>query len=62
MVLSNYKIFFMGNIQLQVVNDTPGKHKPVRVDKHVSEYTIDVPGGNNAALLIIFQRLSFLPV
>jgi hypothetical protein len=49
----------MGNIQLQVVNETPGIHKPVRMDKHVSEYTIDVPGSNNAALSIIFQRLSF---
>ena len=59
-MLSNYKFSFMGNIQLQVVNEKTQELKPVSIGVFRVSVFIEIPGGDNAALLIKFHILSFM--
>jgi hypothetical protein len=60
-MLSNNKFSFMGNIQLQVVNDNPESLLPVNeMSEHVS-IVIDSMENDNAALFIpCIGRLSVI--
>ena len=56
-MLSNYKFSFMGNFQLQVVNEnTRSISRLIREVDHAS-IGLDIPVSNNAALFIKFHSL-----